>query len=54
MLTGLFTDASEEAAEKAPQLQARAAVFGRALQLTNILRDIREDLDRGSCWLQPR
>ena len=51
MLTGLFTDASRGAAEKAPELKARAAAFGRALQLTNILRDVREDLDRGSCWL---
>ncbi|MGA9523952.1 MAG: phytoene/squalene synthase family protein [Myxococcaceae bacterium] len=51
MLTGLFIDFSRDAAEKAPQLEARAAAFGRALQLTNILRDIREDLDRGSCWL---
>jgi phytoene/squalene synthetase len=25
--------------------------LGRALQLTNILRDVREDLERGSCWL---
>src|SRR5580692_7758167 len=23
----------------------------RALQLTNILKDVREDLDRGICWL---
>ncbi len=51
MLTGLFMDHSRDAAAKASVLEPRAAAFGRALQLTNILRDIREDLDRGSCWL---
>ena len=33
------------------ELVPRAPAFGRALQLTNILKDIREDLDRGFCWL---
>lgn len=31
MLTGLFTEASQEAAESAPQLEARSAAFGLAL-----------------------
>ncbi|HZH02953.1 MAG TPA: phytoene/squalene synthase family protein [Myxococcaceae bacterium] len=51
MLTGLFVDYSPEAAARAEALWPRASAFGRALQLTNILKDIREDLERGSCWL---
>lgn len=51
MLTGLFIDFSPEVAAKASELEARSSAFGRALQLTNILRDIRPDLERGSCWL---
>ncbi len=51
MLTGLFMDFSRDAAARASELEPRASAFGRALQLTNILRDIREDLERGSCWL---
>jgi farnesyl-diphosphate farnesyltransferase len=51
MLTGLFMDFSPDAAARASELEPRASAFGRALQLTNILRDIREDLERGSCWL---
>jgi farnesyl-diphosphate farnesyltransferase len=51
MLTGLFAGYSPAVAARAGELQPRAAAFGRALQLTNILKDIREDLERGSCWL---
>lgn len=51
MLTGLFMDFAPEAVAKKAALESRAAAFGRALQLTNILKDVREDLDRGSCWL---
>jgi farnesyl-diphosphate farnesyltransferase len=51
MLTGLFVDASTAAKERAQSLESRAAAFGRTLQLTNILKDVREDLDRGYCWL---
>ena len=37
---------------RSEESSSRASVaFGRALQLTNILKDIREDLDRGICWL---
>jgi len=54
MLTGLFADYSPAIASQRDQLMPRAPAFGRALQLTNILKDIREDLDRGSCWLPRR
>jgi farnesyl-diphosphate farnesyltransferase len=51
MLTGLFAGYSPSVAKHLPELESRAAAFGRALQLTNILKDIREDRERGSCWL---
>jgi farnesyl-diphosphate farnesyltransferase len=51
MLTALFVEYSDRAARRVGELAPRAQSFGRALQLTNILRDVREDLERGSCWL---
>lgn len=51
MLTGLFGDFDPAVRAKLEVLNPRASAFGRALQLTNILKDVREDLDRGSCWL---
>jgi len=51
MLTGLFAGFSPKVAARQQELAARAAAFGRALQLTNILKDIRDDLLRGDCWL---
>lgn len=51
MLTGLFVDGYDSVRPKKSELAPRAPAFGRALQLTNILKDIREDLDRGFCWL---
>lgn len=51
MLTGLFVDGYDSVRPRRAQLGPRAPAFGRALQLTNILKDIREDLDRGFCWL---
>jgi farnesyl-diphosphate farnesyltransferase len=51
MLTALFIQYSPAVAAQRAQLESRAVAFGRALQLTNILKDIREDLERGSCWL---
>ena len=51
MLTGLFVDGFESVRPQRSGLAPRAPAFGRALQLTNILKDIREDLDRGFCWL---
>jgi len=51
MLTQLFIGHSKDASAIAEVLEPRAVAFGRALQMTNILKDIREDLDRGICWL---
>jgi farnesyl-diphosphate farnesyltransferase len=51
MLTGLFADYSPKVAARVDQLSPHASAFGRALQLANILKDIRVDLERGSCWL---
>ena len=54
MLTELFAEYSPAIAPQRQLLAPRAPAFGRALQLTNILKDIREDLERGSCWLPRR
>ena len=51
MLTGLFVDGYDSVRPLKAELEPRAPAFGRALQLTNILKDVREDLDRGFCWL---
>jgi farnesyl-diphosphate farnesyltransferase len=51
MLTSLFAGFAPSVLVRLPELQPRAAAFGRALQLTNILKDIREDSQRGVCWL---
>lgn len=51
MLTDLFCDYSREIAEQQASLQSYAVSFGQALQMTNILKDIWEDRQRGACWL---
>ncbi len=51
MLTELFCDYSEEIAQYRKQMLARAASFGQGLQMTNILKDLWEDRERGACWL---
>jgi farnesyl-diphosphate farnesyltransferase len=51
MLTGLFAWHSGGVAAALPALEPRAAAFGRVLQLTNIIKDVRADLDAGRCWL---
>ncbi len=51
MLTRLFAWYSPTVAAREGQLEPRAVAFGNALQLTNILKDVRADLERGSCWL---
>ncbi|WP_223643518.1 phytoene/squalene synthase family protein [Corallococcus sp. EGB] len=51
MLTGLFVASAPRVVWREAWLMPRASAFGRALQLTNILKDVREDLDRGTCWL---
>jgi len=54
MLTELFAGFSPRVKARSSELMARAPAFGRALQLTNILRDAREDLDQGRCFLPRR
>jgi len=51
MLTDLFCDYSPEIDKNREQLQKLAISFGQGLQMTNILKDIWEDLERGVCWL---
>jgi farnesyl-diphosphate farnesyltransferase len=51
MLTDLFCDYSSQIAQHEVQLQSLAVSFGQALQMTNIIKDIWEDRQRGACWL---
>ena len=51
MLTNLFCLHSPEIAESRKALMALAASFGQGLQMTNILKDVWEDYQRGACWL---
>lgn len=51
MLTELFCDYSAPVARRRAALHDRAVSFAQGLQMTNILKDIWEDRDRGACWL---
>jgi len=51
MLTQLFCDYSPQIAEHQTELEKLAVSFGQGLQMTNILKDIWSDLNRGACWL---
>jgi farnesyl-diphosphate farnesyltransferase len=51
MLTNLFCLHSPEIAQNRKALMALAASFGQGLQMTNILKDVWEDYQRGACWL---
>ncbi|MHC8441954.1 MAG: phytoene/squalene synthase family protein, partial [Candidatus Eutrophobiaceae bacterium] len=51
MLTELFCDHLNADESLTRQLNALAASFGQALQMTNILKDIWEDRQRDACWL---
>jgi len=51
MLTELFSDYSEEIAANREKMLKLAVSFGQGLQMTNILKDIWEDRQRGACWL---
>ncbi len=53
MLTELFLLERDELALAAPYLRARAALFGEALQLVNILKDRDADLAEGRRYLPP-
>jgi farnesyl-diphosphate farnesyltransferase len=51
MLTELFCAYSDEIDAHRAELQKLAVSFGQGLQMTNILKDIWEDRERGACWL---
>lgn len=51
MLTDLFCDYSPDIARNRQGLLQMAQSFGQGLQMTNILKDVWEDHQRGVCWL---
>ena len=51
MLTELFCDYSIEIGKNRQKMLELSTSFGQGLQMTNILKDIWEDLGRGACWL---
>lgn len=51
MLTELFALHSPGARRHREKMLALAPSFGEGLQLTNILKDVWEDRQRGACWL---
>ena len=51
MLTELYGNHDQEILSHRDQLMPLARSFGQGLQMTNILKDVWEDLDRGACWL---
>lgn len=50
MLTELFCDYSLAIDKHYPELMALALSFGQGLQMTNVLKDIWDDYQRGVCW----
>lgn len=51
MLTELFCDHSPEIDANREEMMKLGVSFGQGLQMTNILKDIWEDHERGACWL---
>jgi len=51
MLTELFCDYSAELKPHREVMMHLAVSFGQGLQMTNILKDVWEDRERGACWL---
>jgi farnesyl-diphosphate farnesyltransferase len=51
MLTRLFCEHSPAIAQHRDRLMPLSVSFGQGLQMTNILKDIWADLERGACWL---
>jgi farnesyl-diphosphate farnesyltransferase len=51
LLTDLFALGSDRVREREPALRAEAESFGLLLQLTNIAKDLEEDLARGTCFV---
>ncbi|MFG6160225.1 phytoene/squalene synthase family protein [Halomonas sp. 1390] len=54
MLTELFCQYSGDMHEQRAEMLALAPSFGQGLQLTNILKDLWDDRQRGVCWLPRR
>jgi farnesyl-diphosphate farnesyltransferase len=51
LLSELFCDYSPEILKQHRRLMQLAVSFGKGLQMTNILKDLWEDRERGVCWL---
>lgn len=51
MLTKLFCHYSPQIDKHRDEMLALAVSFGQGLQMTNILKDIWDDAERGVCWL---
>jgi len=51
MLTELFCAHSPAIDRNRAGLEERTVSFGQGLQMTNILKDVWDDLERGFCWL---
>lgn len=51
MLTELFCDYSQRIMAVKNDLFRLAPSFGQGLQMTNILKDVWDDIKRGACWL---
>ncbi|MGR9051869.1 MAG: phytoene/squalene synthase family protein [Gammaproteobacteria bacterium] len=51
MLAKLFCHYSPEIAARREELLRLSVSFGQGLQMTNILKDIWDDAERGVCWL---
>jgi farnesyl-diphosphate farnesyltransferase len=51
MLAKLFCHYSPEIAQHREELLKLSVSFGQGLQMTNILKDIWDDAERGVCWL---
>lgn len=51
LLTQLFCDYSVDISKRRATLRKLAVSFGQGLQMTNILKDLWNDKERGICWL---
>jgi len=51
LLTQLFCNYSAEISKRKATLKKLAVSFGQGLQMTNILKDLWNDKERGICWL---
>lgn len=51
MLTQVFFNHSQYIARQRDRMLKLSVSFGQGLQMTNILKDVWDDLERGVCWL---